>query len=115
MALKSVNGRGPIRYRGPICPECGSVRSRTRATGYSEEPEEYRIRWRSCIDCKTRYTTAEVVVQDTTFYRLDPVTREKRRQVEWDKNGYTHEHYEKRVASDRLKIDVRVIRWRKEA
>ena len=103
--------RGIVTYRATECPHCGSVRSRVKAIGYSDEPESYRIRYRRCIDCDETYTTAEVVVPGTTFYRLEPHHREKRRLAERDRYGYIGEHPKKRVESDRVQITVKVKRW----
>ena len=66
------------------------------------------------MDCGRRFTTAEVVVEGTTYYRLDPVHREERRQKEWDRNGYTTPHPEKRTVSDRIQVLVSVERRKKD-
>lgn len=114
VALRKPRKRNVAVYRGPECPYCGSTSSQTRASGYSEAPEEYRIRWRGCFDCDRRFTTVEVPVLGTTYYRLDPVHREERRAAEWRRNGYTTPHLEKRVRSDRISVVVSVERRGKD-
>jgi transcriptional regulator NrdR family protein len=104
----------PITYRATECPQCGSVLSRVKQAGYTEPPESYRIRARRCMDCGLAYSTVEVAIPlETTYYRLDPTYREQRRRREWDRFGYTTEHHERRVQSDRIEVQVTVKPWRK--
>ena len=99
---------GLITYRGPLCPYCASVLSRTKDTGYTDEPDQHRIRHRRCIDCQRTYLTVEVPVTDTTFYRLDGTHREMRRKAEALRYGYTGVRMDNRVKSDVLKIKISV-------
>ena len=99
----------------PQCPECGNTRAKTHGGGWSEPNDDY-LRYRQCENCGNRFATVEVVVPDTTFYRLDYRGRLYRR-LNWRRNTgkglmtIPAKYHE----SDRLYVSVKVVPWRKGA
>jgi hypothetical protein len=99
-----------IKGYGPSCPECGCIRSKRIANGWSD-PDDHYLRYKRCDECAAKFVTVEVIVptDETTFYRLDHVGRTWRR-----------EHYRRRYAKtternpgnmrdgDELRVKVRV-------
>lgn len=100
-----------IKGSGPACPHCGNIMSKRMNNGWSE-PEDYYLRYKQCLNCNEKFTTAEVVIppDKTTFYRLDGEGRRYRRE-------YWRTHYAKvgnrlrgkQRKSDELHITVRVV------
>lgn len=93
---------------GAECPECGSHRTQTIDTGYTDEG--HRLRRRRCTDCESAsFTTVEVVVP-APFTSLDTHRR-------WLNRMYARKryNYQGNVAlshpkpSARLAVQVKVI------
>lgn len=96
------------RISGVECPECGSIRTRCRSTGYSHDND--RVRRRVCADCGYWFTTVETVLpEDVTWGELVPYSRSHDRGRAQMKFGYRHNpNLLRPIAS--LNIDIRVAR-----
>lgn len=45
-------------YSGPVCPECGSDRTKCRSSP-KPKPGEARTRYHLCLECDTKFSTSE--------------------------------------------------------
>lgn len=94
---------------GPACPHCGSIRTRRISNGWSE-PDDHYLRYKVCTSCRKRFVTVEAVVppDKTTFYRLDYIGRQWRREHWRRMYGKTGRWLGGRRRSDELKVKVTV-------
>lgn len=77
----------PGGISGVECPECGSIRTRSRATGYSHDND--RVRQRVCADCAYRFITVEMAIpQRVTWGSLVPYARDHDRRAGHLKFGW---------------------------
>lgn len=93
---------------GAECPECGSHRTQTIDTGYTDEG--HRLRRRRCTDCESpSFTTVEVVVP-APFSRLDTHRRWLNRMYARKRFNYQgNTNFAHPKAPARLAIQIKVI------
>ena len=96
------------RISGVECPECGSIRTRCRSTGYTHDND--RVRRRACDDCGRWFMTVETVLpDDLTWGEMVPYSRAHDRTRHQVKFGYRRNpNLLRPVAS--LNIEIRVSR-----
>lgn len=89
---------------GVECPGCGSIRTKTLDTGYTDFG--LRLRRRKCIDCDEQsFSTVEVAVP-FPFTRLDTNRALKKVLFERQKNG--HKPRKGYSSPEKTNIEVRV-------
>ena len=75
------------KVSGVECPECGSIKTRTRATGYSYDDD--RVRRRQCADCLHYFLTIEVAVPPGVAWgELVPYSRARDRDANYERFGW---------------------------
>ena len=93
---------------GAPCPSCESIRTKTLATGFSDEG--FRLRRRRCMDCEApSFLTVEVHVP-ATWTELETNYRLKQRDYFRKRNGYqgrTEMARYRQTASLEVKVNVR--------
>lgn len=102
------------RANGPACPnpDCGSTKSHRAGSGWS--PDEQFIRYRTCYGCGGSFVTAELVIEGTSFYRLDEAGRLRRRERYRRKYGKGGRPMpENQWPSDRIKIQYEVVKGKR--
>ena len=98
---------------GVECPECGSVRTRTLATGRTDDG--IRLRRRRCIDCyAVSFLTVEVPIE-ATWGELDTDYKLRQRDYSRRKQGYQGRYSMARTRPmARLEVKVKVVRAKKK-
>lgn len=94
---------------GVLCPECGSRKTKTQSTGFSDEG--HRLRRRRCLECGApSFLTVEVPV-DATWGELETSYRLHQREYYRKRQGYQGMTAMSRTRQTaRLVVKIRVIR-----